>query len=284
MVVTGQVIKSTTAQKSSKAENSAAALPPLPSKKRKSTKKSKAKSSTKLSNYLPIVLTLLGVGVLALGVIFVGPLIFPGDAASQITNVSTTEKSAVNQAQTETGSPSAVSESTPVIPEPDSNQKEAIVPEGFVRRTALNGKVSLLVPVGFAEMPEDVVSVKYPSSRRPTEVLSDPTGAISLAFNHTQSHMAPSAVQAAHPLMSGQLKNAFPNPEWIRDTTLQQNGKTFMIFEVLSDAADTRIHNIMYGTSVDNRFLIVAFNTTIEQSDEWLPIGKQIMESITINE
>lgn len=38
----------------------------------------------------------------------------------------------------------------------------------------------------------------------------------------------------------------------------------------------------MYGTSVDSRLLLAAFNNTIEQSEQWLPIEKKIMESISI--
>ena len=55
-----------------------------------------------------------------------------------------------------------------------------------------------------------------------------------------------------------------------------------MILELITPAIDTQIHNVMYGTSVNGRFLLVTFDTTVEQSKEWLPIGKQIMSSLTI--
>jgi len=78
--------------------------------------------------------------------------------------------------------------------------------------------------------------------------------------------------------------NFYPSAKWIKDETIVQNGRAFMVLEFVTPALDTKIHNIMYGTSVDNRLLLVAFNTTVEQSEEWLPIGKQIMGSLAIKE
>lgn len=64
--------------------------------------------------------------------------------------------------------------------------------------SVLNDQVSILAPEGFGLMPNDILEMKYPSSRRPTEVLSDSTGGVTLAFNHTKNAMLPSQVKAAH--------------------------------------------------------------------------------------
>ena len=154
----------------------------------------------------------------------------------------------------------------------------------FVPHTAVNGKVALRVPKSLSPMSKDVLDLKYPSSRRPTDVLSDATGGVTVAFNHTKSRMAPNQVKEAHASMSKMFHNLYPSAKWIKDETIVKNGRVFMVLEFVTPALDTKIHNIMYGTSVDNRFLLVAFNTTVEQSEEWLPIGKQIMGSLAIKE
>lgn len=149
---------------------------------------------------------------------------------------------------------------------------------------ALSGKVSILAPKGFGAMPTDLLEIKYPSSRRPTEVLSDKTGGVTLAFNHTNNAMQPSQVREAHAAISRMFHNMYPSATWFRDEVIVQNGKTFMVMELITPAMDTKIHNTMYGTSVDGRFLLASFNTTIEQSGEWLPIGKKIMSSLTVEQ
>ncbi|MDN3617436.1 hypothetical protein [Vibrio gallaecicus] len=154
----------------------------------------------------------------------------------------------------------------------------------LVEVKALNGKVSINAPKDFGPMPDDILEFKYPSTRRPTEVLSDETGGVTLVFNHTNNSMAPSDVKNAHVAISKIFHNMYPSATWIRDEVIVQNNQTFMVLELITPAIDTEIHNIMYGTSVDGRFLLTAFNTTVEQSEQWLPIGKKIMASLSISE
>ena len=149
---------------------------------------------------------------------------------------------------------------------------------------ALNDKVSLQVPNSFSPMSKEILEAKYPASRRPTEVLSDSTGGVSIAFNHTKNRMTPDQIDERHKSISKMFHNLYPSAKWLRDETITQNGRKFMVLELVTPAIDTKIHNIMYGTSLDGRFLLVAFNTTEEQAEEWLPVGKQIMKSIKIKE
>lgn len=152
----------------------------------------------------------------------------------------------------------------------------------LITKNVLNGRVSLLIPQQFTQMPDDILEIKYPSSRRPTEVLSDDSGSISLAFNHTNTVMESSDIPEFHRAISKMFHNLYPSAKWFRDEIIERNGRKFIVLELITPAMDTEIHNIMYGTSVDGRLLFIAFNTTIEQSKEWLPIGKKVMESLTI--
>ena len=113
-------------------------------------------------------------------------------------------------------------------------------------------------------------------------MLSNSSGSVSLAFNHTNDSISPVQVKSAHPSISQMFHNLYPSATWIRDEVVVKNGRNFIVLELITQAMDTKIHNIIYATSVDNRFLLVAFNTTIEESEKWLPIGKKIMESLSI--
>jgi hypothetical protein len=153
----------------------------------------------------------------------------------------------------------------------------------LVEITALGGKVSLLAPKDFQPMPKETLEIKYPMSRRPTEVLSNTAGGtVTLAFNHTNTPMRPSQIRAAHTSISGMFHNLYPSAKWFRDEVIEQNGNTFIVMELVTPALDTEIHNIIYGTSVDNRFLLIAFNSVVEQAGEWVPTGRKIMSSIAI--
>lgn len=75
----------------------------------------------------------------------------------------------------------------------------------------------------------------------------------------------------------------YPTAQWVRDGVVEQNGDTFIVMELITPAVDTDIHNIIYGASVDGRFLLAAFNTTVELAGHWLPIGREIMGSLRVN-
>ncbi len=153
----------------------------------------------------------------------------------------------------------------------------------FVPIKALNGKVTIVTPKDFTPMSQESLEIKYPGSRRPTEVLSDKTTQVTLAFNYTNSQMSKAALVSSHTTLSKMFHNLYPSAEWIRDEVIQQNGYPFIVLEVVTPAVDTQIHNIIYATSVDERFLLVSFNTTVEKAQEWLPLGKKMMESLVIN-
>lgn len=152
----------------------------------------------------------------------------------------------------------------------------------LVEFEALNGKVVLQVPKKFAPMSTEMLNLKFPSSRRPTEALSDETGSVSVVFNHTGSAMRPSDLKAVYEEVSKSFHNIYPSATWIRDEIIEQNGQGFMVLELVTPAIDTKIHNIIYGTSVSGRFLIVSFNTTVELSDPWVSIGNKIMASLRV--
>ena len=52
--------------------------------------------------------------------------------------------------------------------------------------------------------------------------------------------------------------------------------------EFVSPAVDTRVYNLMYVTSLDNRLMIGTFNCTETLRAKWEPIGKEIVSSIKL--
>ncbi len=149
-------------------------------------------------------------------------------------------------------------------------------------KQVLGGKLVIQVPAELQTMPKELIEIKFPNSNRPTDVLSDSTGGVTLAFNHTQNVLSPNQIREAHGVISNVFKNRYPSATWFRDEVSPLNGQEFIIMELITPAIDTQIHNIIYATSIDNRLLFVAFNTTVEQSEQWLPVGKQIMASIQV--
>lgn len=149
-------------------------------------------------------------------------------------------------------------------------------------KNVLDGKVTLLSPKDFGPMSEEMLALKYPSANRPTEVLSNESGSVNLSFNHSASQV-PDDADTIHKALSGGLHNAYAGAEWISEGVVTVNGQKFAAFEVITPAADTKIHNIIYATQLDGTLLLISFNTTVEDAPKWLEAGKKMMASIKIN-
>lgn len=152
----------------------------------------------------------------------------------------------------------------------------------LVERTALAGKVTLLAPEGFGPMSAELLKVKYPTQRPPTEVLSNERGTVNIAFGHTPNAITPAQIRIAYPAIEQQIKSMYPAARWNRSEVVQRGDRAYIVFDFWSPAIDTEVRNIMVATSVDNRFLLVSFNVTKELEPQWGPIGERIMSSVRV--
>ncbi len=158
------------------------------------------------------------------------------------------------------------------------------VSEGYVASEIemLAGRVTISIPKAFMVMSDEIVEIKYPRSKRPTEVFSDESTQVNLVLNYTHHPISIVDLIENHQRFSDMFCRFHPLAEWKRDEIIEQNGHTFIVFELITPAIDTQIHNIIYVTSMDDRLLLASFNTTTEKAAEWLSQGQEMMQSLTI--
>lgn len=144
----------------------------------------------------------------------------------------------------------------------------------------LDGKFEILLPDDFQPMPDELLRVKYPSQNRPTLVFTNPDGSVNVALNHTSTRVSPAQLEEMHQQLDTSIRQAHPQAEWRFSGFWNHHGRRWTQLEFISQAADTRIHNLMLATSADNRMLAVTFNATDEQSAEWNPVGREIISSV----
>ena len=151
-------------------------------------------------------------------------------------------------------------------------------------KAVIDGKLSLLIPEAFSEMDEESLKLKYPSERRPTLVYTNGSGAINVAVNHTKNRMAPSDVGALHKQMDGMFRNLYPSATWFKSGVIDINGREWFALNLRTPAIDTEIRNIMVGTSVEGRLLMVSFNVTKELEHQWLEPAEAIIQSLRVRD
>lgn len=149
------------------------------------------------------------------------------------------------------------------------------------KKKVLLGKASMLIPREFVLMDANSIALKYPSAgHRPSEVYTNPKGTINIALNHTKNTGTEADLESVKKVMDAQFNR--PPTEFIKSEIKKLSGKKFIILEFVSQAADTKIYNLMAITSLEGRLAMITFNCTNNYRKEWEPIGKRIIESIEL--
>jgi len=152
----------------------------------------------------------------------------------------------------------------------------------LTKTSVLNGKVALLIPQEFGLMSEDMKQRKYPSQARPPIVYTNAATTINVAINHTSGEMPEASMPVLRSYLDGVLKNQYPTATWLRSEAVSRNGRTLVFYDFRAPALDTTIRNIMVAASLEGRLLLVTFNCTIAEEEEWESLGKRIIDSIEI--
>lgn len=150
------------------------------------------------------------------------------------------------------------------------------------RRDLINNKVSVLVPRAFKELDVENLRRKYPNENRPDIVLSNSDGTINLTFAHKPNRLRPDQLELALDSISTGFRKLYPSATWHREKIVKINSREFFIVELTHPSLDGDIHNIIAGTSLEGRFMLIGFNFTVEEGEEWASRGRTIVESIQI--
>ena len=74
----------------------------------------------------------------------------------------------------------------------------------------------------------------------------------------------------------------YPSAKWYRSEMTSINGKDVGVIELLTPAIDTKIYNLICFSVVDGKILILTFNCTEEEMDDWTLTGQQILDSFQV--
>jgi hypothetical protein len=166
----------------------------------------------------------------------------------------------------------------------DDKKKLELIVEELVVTSVLGGSINIELPKSFIQMGDQELSVKYSRSNSlPQEAYSNAVGTISLAFNHTSNILLPSDLPDFRQSFARQFKGTL-GIHFIGSGMKKLNGRDFATLEFVSQAIDTKIYNLMFLTSFDDRLLICTFNCTESEMEKWKSTSQQIMNSIQVVE
>ena len=96
--------------------------------------------------------------------------------------------------------------------------------------------------------------------------------------------MPQSEIGAFHKQIDGMFRNLYPSATWFNSGVRDINGRNWLTLNLRTPATDTEIRNIIVGTSVEGRLLLVSFNVTKELEDQWLEPAETIIQSLRVQD
>ena len=152
----------------------------------------------------------------------------------------------------------------------------------LVTKKLLDGRLTMKVPVEFEPMDKKMLEFKYPRLPRPQAVFTDDAAATNIAFSHTKNRVTMEQLDVVRKQVEKGLKQAHAKAEWLESKIVTIGDRKWFRLDLRTQAIDTKVHNIMMGTELDGRLLMVTFNTTVAREKKWVAIGKKALESMRI--
>ena len=151
-------------------------------------------------------------------------------------------------------------------------------------RTFAQGIVTVLVPGEFHRLPRSMVAAKYRPHNAHWVVYGTETGNASVLARFLLQRIDATTPREAVVMLRRAWKEGRPNDVWHDRGMHRIGGREFALFDIESNAADSRIYNVMAMTLVHGRILLVTFNMTWASRDGWLPLARRSIASIRVDE
>nr|WP_255430631.1 hypothetical protein [Xenorhabdus sp. TS4] len=137
--------------------------------------------------------------------------------------------------------------------------------------------LSIKIPKGFTLMDEKSKRLKYPSMRDSNEkvIFTDERGKVNIIISAETVSMLPEQLD----MFTDSLVKMMPNYQpLLQKVTV--DGKDARIIDFISSAMDTDIHNKMLTTSFNGKAVIVSFNTTVDEWEQYKDVSTDILLSL----
>jgi hypothetical protein len=151
----------------------------------------------------------------------------------------------------------------------------------FERKELFDGRLSVCLPSDFAEMPEDTARIKYPSSDRPSIIISDERGAATFTFGIVDGPVDEESMPELAAGMKTMLQRL--NPSYLFFEAEEGKGGADVL-EFKSPAIDGSLYNAMYFVPLGGEDIAMGtFGCPYEEHEEWRPVVSEIVETLRVS-
>ncbi len=155
---------------------------------------------------------------------------------------------------------------------------------GMVRRSFQDGRISLLIPAEFRQLPKEIVAQKYGARNASWVVYGTPTSSATVTARILTNPFSNSKVDEAALKLEILWKDRRPRILWHNHGLQLIGDRVFALFDIDSQASDGRVYSVMALATTRGRLVLVTFNMTSATRQKWLPLARRSVKSIVLRD
>ncbi len=144
------------------------------------------------------------------------------------------------------------------------------------------GAISFEAPEGFKPLPQEIIDLKYPSSRAPKQVIGNESAATTIAYDLKPNDIPQEKIDEAREAFSQMFPKMIPGLEWKENKVITIDGRKWGYLEMTTSAVDTDIYNIMLFTGYKGQMLVFNFNSTKAEFPKYESALREAVDSIKV--
>jgi len=144
------------------------------------------------------------------------------------------------------------------------------------------GAITFEAPEEFKPVPQEIIDIKYPSSRAPKYVIGNESAATTIAYDLKPHNIPQDKIDEARKAFTQMFPRLIPGIEWKENKVITLTGRKWIYMEMTSYAIDTDIYNIILITGYKGQMLIFNFNSTKKEFPKYEKVLRESLKSIAI--
>ena len=150
----------------------------------------------------------------------------------------------------------------------------------FERRMLFGGKISIMLPESFVNLPSDLAKAKYMSEQRPQIIMTSLDTTVNIGLSYMDVKVEISQIKEIMNQSKSALKNT--NPAIIfHDSKVEEDiDLPLAWFEFKSYGLDKSVYNLMFVARAHSKMLHGSFNCSYDNALEWREAARQMVYSI----
>lgn len=150
----------------------------------------------------------------------------------------------------------------------------------FTRTMFYEDKVSILFPIEFVDMPEEMTKLKYPMEQRPQIIKTNLALSVNFAFNLFPQQFTEDQTSEAVKSFKSLIKRMQPVNCIFAEKVEKTDDMTIGWFDFKSPGIDEPLYTMMAFSSIDSMLFHCIFNAAHRRIEDWKPVALQVFRSI----